>query len=139
MLSKDLINHIQRNYSGIEEKLNLSKDVFIASDFREKDRNNEYWGISFLLSDLKSIQPFNQYRLDIKKEHNIEGQEISYKKLNSSQNHPSILDEFLSAIDTIDGILFNFMIDSSFDTVCNDSKSVWQNDEELSTYKFNQF
>jgi hypothetical protein len=139
MLSKDLIGHIQESYPEIEGKRNLSKDVFIACDFREKKKNNEYWGISFLLSDLDSIEAFSQYRLQIKKEHNIEGQEISYKKLKPSKFHPTVLNKYLSAADTIDGILFNFMIHPSYDTVYNNSKSVWRNDKELSTFKFNQF
>jgi len=139
MLSKGLIDDLIIRYPELEDYFVLAEDVLIASDFREKKEDDEFWGISFLLSDLDSIQSFDYYRIDIKKRYNYINKEIKYSAFNPDEKRPELLNEFINAADTIRGILFNFVIDSSFVSIFNDSESERKKLKGLSRYKFNDY
>ncbi len=135
MLSNNLFNALFQSHPEIVDNFSLGNDIVIASDFREKKNQEEFWGICFLLSDLNSIQPFFHYCKELKERFNVIGQEIKYSK----QKAHHILNSFLNAADTIEGILFNFAIDSSFSTVFKDSNTIHQKSDNLSKFKFYDF
>ncbi len=135
MLSKNLFDHLFKSHPEVVDNFNLGNKIVIASDFREKRNQEEFWGIAFLFSDLDSIQSFFHHSRKLKGKFDIEGQEIKY----SNNKAEPVIKSFLNAADTIEGVLFNFIIDSSYTTIYRDSKKIHQLSTKLSKFKFNDF
>ncbi len=133
------MNTILDHYPYIEQYLHLSSDVIIASDFREKRNNIEYWGLSFVLADLDSVQSFLYHNKTTRKEHKRVGQEINYKKLNPKSFSRVTHLSYLNSANTINGVLFNFVVHPSYDSISKDSYKNWSKASESNTFKFNEF
>lgn len=124
-------------YPFIMDSLPSKGEVVIISDFREKVRRNDYWGISFIISDLDSIQPFIHYSKQIKEKYNISNQQIKYNKIKAYERRQKYVNEYLNAADEIKGVMFTFIVNPNYKSVFNKTGKI--NLQNYSIFRSNQF
>jgi len=124
-------------YPFIKDSFPSKEEILIISDYREKASRNDYWGVSFIITDIDSIQPFIHYSKQIKDKSNIIGQQIKYNKIKAYKRRPEYVNEFLNAADEINGIMFTYIVHPSYKSFFNYSGKINQQDYPI--FRPNQF
>lgn len=115
-LSPELIlTEIEKCYPQYFQSNNFSKELAIICDFREQQKASDLLGLSFIITDLESLEPFRQLRIQVKDKYKLGNREISYKGMRASVKRPSYVNSFINVADDIEGLLCNFVIDPSLD------------------------
>ncbi len=110
-----LLNEVKEVYPDYFKPNNFSNELAIICDFREPEKPINLFGLSFIITDLESLEPFRQLRLQVKEKYNLGNQEIKYSKFRASKRRPDYINSFLNVADEIKGLMINFIIDPSLD------------------------
>jgi hypothetical protein len=95
--------------------LRNSEALVLASDYSGEAKEHPFLVLAFLLTDIESVQGnWNIDRLSIRKQHLPEGRRLEFKGLNDQRKQKALM-PFLSAANTLNGIVLCVAIEKTID------------------------
>lgn len=113
--TEPILTELKKCYPQYFQSNNFSKELAIICDFREPQQSSDLMGLSFIITDLESLEPFRQLRLQVKEKYNLGNQEIKYSKFRASKRRPDYINSFLNVADEVEGIMCTFVIAPTLD------------------------
>lgn len=110
-----VVSEINKCYPDYFKTTNFSDELAIICDFREPVKPHNLLGLSFIITDLQSLEPFRQLRLQVKEKYGLGNQEIKYSKFRSKKKRPAYVNSFINIADEIEGLMCNFIIAPTLD------------------------
>lgn len=109
-----ILSEIKKWYPNYFRSDNFSDELVLICDFREPEKPNKLMGLSFIITDLHSLEPFRQLRVQVKEEYGLGNQEIKYSKFRAKKNRPDYVNSFINGADEIKGLMVGQFYNSAF-------------------------
>lgn len=113
--TEPILSEIKNSYPDYFKSDNFSDELAIICDFREPEKPHKLLGLSFIISELQSLESFRQLRLQVKEEYGLGNQEIKYSKFRAKKNRPDYVNTYINQADEIEGLMVNFIIAPTLD------------------------
>lgn len=130
----ECIQQVETKNPNLLPNLLRGSTIMVASDYSGQHSQAFYESLTFLLADLEACGIWEEKRQILRQTFLSDNRRMSYKNLNDKKRRQA-LTSFLSAANTIPGVVITVLIDKKISSLFRKTGSLDMDDSELQAYK----
>lgn len=129
----DSLAKLERKYPNLLPDIRQGSTIFIGSDYGGQHSFAQFESLSFLLADLERCDSWEQQRRHLRRRFLSDGRRFSYKALGDRIRKRALF-PFLSAANSIPGIVVTILIDKQIESLFQKEGKLKTSVSELAEY-----